>query len=432
MLLRKSSPFFWVFFTLSIYLVLWTLASLDHWKSNYWHLKEIGTAFGVAGYFLFSLSLLLSSRWRKLEDWMGGLDQIYHLHRHIGIWGFCLTFLHPWFEALKWLPKHLDKFLLFTFPFHGRLSLNIGSIAFWLMIIILGITLLKLLPYDKWKVVHKFMSIVFVLASFHILLTEKRFGSHLAQSLLFLPMGIGFFGIFYKQVFLPFFAKQALFKVINVRNINDNVVEVTLNIIGETIKFTPGQYGFFSFEGPLLTKESHPFTLIETSDASKVHILIKARGDFTKSLYQNIKTGYLARFEGPYGRFDYARSGDAQIWIAGGIGIVPFLAWLRAIKGSDTKLKIDLYYCVHSKADAIFYEEFQAFSQSYPQFQCFLHCSEENNRIDIKKVLTSSKAIAGKKILMCGPIRLTSDLKKQFQSLGVKNENIYFEDFEFF
>ena len=142
--------------------------------------------------------------------------------------------------------------------------------------------------------------------------------------------------------------------------------------------------------------------------------------------------GYLARYEGPYGRFDYSNSGDSQIWIAGGIGIVPFLAWVRAIKGSDTKLKIDLYYCIHRKKDAIFYEEFQKFSKTYPHFQCFLHCSEEDNRIDLKKIFSSSEGIAGKKILMCGPMKLTSDLKKQFQTLGVKNEDIYFEDFEFF
>ena len=387
------------------------LASLEDLENNYWPFKGVGTSLAVAGYFFFSLSLLLSSRWRKLEDWIGGLDQIYHLHRHLGIWGFCLIFIHPWIEAFKWLPKHLDKFFLFTFPIHGRLSVN---------------------PYDKWKVLHKFMSVVFVLASLHILLSEKRFGSGVAQSLLLVPMAIGFFGIFYKQVFLPFFTKQHLFKVISTKKINDNVVEVALKTVGKAIKFTPGQYGFFSFDGPELTKESHPFTLIETFDCSVIIILIKARGDFTKKLYQNIKTGCLANFEGPYGRFDYSHLEDPQIWIAGGIGIVPFLAWVRAIKKSDNKLKIDLFYCIHRKGDAIFYEEFQKLSKTYPHFQCFLHCSEEDNRIDLKKILTSSGGIAGKKILMCGPMKLTSDLTKQFQTLGVEKEDIYFEDFEFF
>lgn len=432
MFVRKYSSIFLVILTLSIFLCAWSLASLDDWKNNCWPLKGVATSLGVAGYFLFSLSLLLSSRWRKLEDWIGGLDQIYHLHRHLGIWGFCLILFHPWIEAIKWLPKHLDKFFLFTFPIHGRLSVNLGSISYWLMIIILGITLLKLLPYDKWKILHKFMSVVFVLASLHILLSEKRFGSGFAQSLLLIPMAIGFFGIFYKQVFLTFFAKYSLFKVVNVNDINDNVVEITLKTEEKAIKFTPGQYGFFSFDGPLLTRESHPFTLIETSDDSTIIILIKARGDFTNSLYRNIKAGCVAKYEGPYGRFDYSHSGDSQIWIAGGIGIVPFLAWVRAIKNSDRKLKIDLYYCIHRKEDAIFYEEFQAFSKTHPHFQCYLHCSEAGNRIDLKQILNSSQGILGKKILMCGPMKLTRDLKKQFQILGVKNEDIIFEDFEFF
>src|SRR5690606_25944239 len=138
------------------------------------------------------------------------------------------------------------------------------SLAYWMMIIILAVTLLKLLPYDKWKLLHKFMSVVFILASFHILLSNNRFGTQFAYSLLLIPMAIGFWGILYRQVFFSLFVKQSLFEVVKVKNINDNVVEVTLQARDGTLQFNPGQYGFFSFDGPLLTNESHPFTLIET------------------------------------------------------------------------------------------------------------------------------------------------------------------------
>lgn len=427
------SPILLVIVSLCIYLAIWFLATIGTTLCHCWPLKNWATSLGVAGYYLFSFSLLLSTRWRKLEDWFGGLDQIYHLHRKLGIWGFCLILLHPWVEALKWLPDHIEKFIFFILPIHGRLSVNLGSYAYWLMLLILGITFLKLLPYNKWKILHKFMSLVFLLASLHIILSDKRVGSEFAQSILYLPMGIGFLGIFYKQIYIPFFAKHSSFVVTNVKNINDTIIEVILSPKEEPLKFIPGQYGFFTFYGPSLTTESHPFTLIESTEDSTISLLVKARGDYTINLCRHIKKGDIGIFEGPYGRLNYNQAGISQIWIAGGIGVVPFLAWIRAMKRTFPQgIKIDFYYCIHREADAVFYREFKEFSITYPDFRIFLCCSEKGDRLDIHKIIDFSGNISSKQVFMCGPLKLTSDFKAQFQTYGISNNNIFVEDFEFF
>ena len=428
------SPILLVLVSLCVYLMIWLLTTFGTKTCPCWPLKIWATLPGVAGYYLFSISLLLSTRWRKLEDWFGGLDQIYHLHRKFGIWGFCLILLHPWVEAFKWLPNRLEKFILFVLPVHGRLSVNLGSYAYWLMLLILGITLLRILPYNKWKILHKFMSLVFLLASFHIILSDKRVGSEFAQSMLYLPMCIGFLGIFYKQIYIPFFAKYSSFEVTNVKNINDNIVEVILSPKKEHLRFIPGQYGFFTFYGPSLTTESHPFTLIESTVDSTISLLVKARGDYTINLYRHIKKGDTCTCEGPYGRFNYnTQAGVSQIWIAGGIGVVPFLCWIRTMKRTfSQRMKIDFYYCIHKEADAVFYREFEEFSKAYPDFRIFLFCSEKGNKLDIHKIIDFSGNISSKQVFMCGPQKLTSDFKAQFRACGISNENIFVEDFEFF
>lgn len=427
------SPTILVIISLCIYLITWFLATFDTVLCHCWPLKNWATSLGVAGYCLFSLSLLLSTRWKKLEDWFGGLDQIYHLHRKLGIWGFCLILLHPLAEALKWLPERIDKFVLFILPIHGRLSVNIGSVAFWLMVLILGITLLKLLPYNRWKTLHKFMSLVFLLASLHIILSDKRVGSDFAQSLLYLPMSIGFFGIFYKQIYIPFLAKQPSLTVTNVININDNIVEVVLSPDEGPLKYIPGQYGFFTFYDSSVTSESHPFTLIESAEGATLSLLVKARGDYTINLCKHIKIGDKSTFEGPYGRLDYSKGSSSQIWIAGGIGVVPFLAWIRSMKNSFPQgTKIDFYYCIHREADAVFYREFEEFSKINPDFRVFLHCSEQGNRLDIHEITSLSGDLAKKQVFMCGPLKLTNAFKAHLQASGVRGDNIFVEDFEFF
>jgi predicted ferric reductase len=242
------SQAFWFVGSAVIFMIFWLMSILDTEVCLCWPQKKWATAFGVAGYYLFALSLLLSSRWKILERALGGLDQIYQLHRKLGIWGGLLILVHPWTEALKWIPERMDKFLFFTLPVHGRVSVNVGSYSYWLMIIILGITLAKLLPYDKWKVMHKFMSLVFILATFHILLSHKRVGSELTHALLFVPMGIGIWSILYKQIFLSYLSKKPVLQVAGVDYVNETVVQNTLIPAGALVAYQPGQYGFFSLQ----------------------------------------------------------------------------------------------------------------------------------------------------------------------------------------
>lgn len=432
---RSRLSFLIIIFALCLLTLIWLLATKDDWiHSRRSHiLKWIGSGIGVAGYSLFSLSLFLSSRWPKLENWFGGLDKIYRFHHQIGILGFVLILIHPWVIASKWIPQRLDKFFLFIFPLHHRWSVNLGSIAFWLMVFIIGVTIIKIFPYDKWKIIHKCMSLVFLLASFHILFSEHKIGSSVfSQYLLYIPLAIGLFGIFYKQVYMPLYYKHPVFEVIEASRLNDSIVEITLASKKGNLSYIPGQYAFFSFMGEKLTRESHPFTLTGFPHKSNISILVKSRGDYTRSLYQHISKGLAANLEGPYGRFDFTKAGDTQIWIAGGIGIAPFLAWVRAIKSTKSDRTIDLFYCFHRKKDCLFVKEFDQASHAFPNFRYFLFCTEENNRLDAQKVMAVSNGLETKDILMCGPKRLTYDLSKQFKTLGVKGKNILFEDFEFF
>ena len=65
----------------------------------------------------------------------------------------------------------------------------------------------------------------------------------------------------------------------------------------------------------------------------------------------HLQIGQSIRLEGPYGQFDFAASQavdrNPQIWIAGGIGITPFLARIDEIRHAPhpQRGRIDLYYC---------------------------------------------------------------------------------------
>lgn len=414
-----------------IFALLWILSTLSIWhREGIAELRDgTGSFTGFFGYFCFSISLLLSSRVKFLERLIGGLDRIYRIHRFVGILGFSFILLHPVIYAAKRLPE-IGRFLLFFLPIHHRFSINLGSFAFLLMVVILVITLLKLLPYDKWKITHKFMSVVFMLATFHFLLMNKLFGS---LSLLFFPMAIGFLSIFYKQLWREYFISYPEYKVKEKKLANYNTLELILEPMrgDDRIHFTPGQYAFFSFQGPGLSRESHPFTLCGSPDGSKITIFVKARGDYTRMLFDKIAPGYKAFLEGSYGRFDFNTWGFRQVWIAGGIGIAPFLNWVHLNNSSFKERKIDLFYCVHSEKDAFCLDDFLKMEKENPNFRFFLFNSEKKQRISADQILQKTGELQKSGILMCGPKRMTRDLLKQFLNLRIKRKDILFEDFEF-
>lgn len=419
----------WICFAyVSILSLLWLWLSADNWiYGRYFHqLKGVGSFAGVIGYSLFSVSLLLSSRWKKMEDWFGGLDRIYHLHRQVGIWGFAFLLLHPVILAIR-SPHH--NFFSFFLPVHHRFSVNLGVYAFWIMVILLGITLLKLLPYHLWKWTHKAMSLVFLLASFHFFLSNHLFAPSLElKILLFIPFLVGLASILYKQIF-SYFRPSYLYKVVGVRNVNERTIEVSIEPKGEKIHFVPGQYAFFSFKAKNLSSESHPFTLCKNPNREQNAILVKARGDFTETLLHRVKPGDLVELEGPHGRFDYTKEGTSQIWIAGGVGIAPFVCWAESMRDSkQTRWKIDLYYSVHQESDFIDFGNFEKLGGS---FRFFPISSAKSGRLSAKYIRDISGGLEGKSIFICGPKQMTQELKSQFMQLGVKSNRILFEDFEF-
>src|SRR5690606_36172696 len=62
-------------------------------------------------------------------------------------------------------------------------------------------------------------------------------------------------------------------------------------------------------------------------ESGRVHLLIRALGDYTRELVARTTPGMHAEIYGPYGRFE-RRQAPREAWIAGGVGISPFVSWL--------------------------------------------------------------------------------------------------------
>ena len=75
------------------------------------------------------------------------------------------------------------------------------------------------------------------------------------------------------------------------------------------------------------------------------------------------RPGRPRRRRGRSGPFDYRGGGHDQIWIAGGIGVTPFLSWIRALDGTFDR-SVEFFYSVAHEAEALYLDEIEPATRS--------------------------------------------------------------------
>lgn len=353
---------------------------------------------------------------------------MYHTHHRMANVAFVFLLFHPILLATRWIPQDIAKVFWYFLPVHRRLAVDFGSWSLWGLIILMLLTLVIKLPYDKWKLTHKFMGVVFIFGVIHLFtLDDLSTASPLLYLFLLIVSVAAIAAWIYKSFLLEHVLEKPKFEVANVDRLSDQVMEIELEA-EDAITFTPGQFYFFSFIAPDITREAHPYTVCSAPGQKQIKIMVKALGDYTRNLYRSLESGAIALLEGPYGRFDYRQESKNQVWIAGGVGIAPFLSWIRNMKEQDSDIKTDLYYCVNTEEEAVFLNEFKEFEKQSTGFNIHLVCADREGFLDARDI----SDLKQKAVYICGPRQMRKKLLKEFKRMNVPKEDIHYEDFDFF
>ena len=129
--------------------------------------------------------------------------------------------------------------------------------------------------------------------------------------------------------------------------------------------------------------------------------------------------------------FDYKTGGQKQIWIAGGIGLTPFLAFLRDFNGSLAH-DVDFYYTVRHPEEALFLDEIKAAAERNPRFKAHVRFSATEGSLSVDHMLKNANgSLQEQHIYLCGPLPMIQAFEKKFLELGLPKENIHYEEFNF-
>lgn len=154
---------------------------------------------------------------------------------------------------------------------------------------------------------------------------------------------------------------------------------------------------------------------------------VKALGNYTRHLYDCVDRdrGHARR---AVRTVRLSNGEDRQVWVVGGVGVPPFLSWAHQMAHEDDRARgVEFYYCMHDRSDAVHTDTFTRVSETLPNVDVALVCSVEEGHFHARDV----DDVTDRDVFMCGPNRLTEDLRRQFRRRGVPNRRIHFEDFEF-
>jgi predicted ferric reductase len=182
--------------------------------------------------------------------------------------------------------------------------------------------------------------------------------------------------------------------------------------------------------------EKRPFTISSSPYDETLDFTIKLYGEFTNAL-SKLKKDEEVIVEGPFGNFTIEDDEKNLVFIAGGVGVTPFISMIRERIHSRKRQKITLIYAAKTKEDIVFKEELDNIKEEW--FKKVYVLSQEKieeegyldgriNREIIERFVDTNE-IKNTIFYLCGPPQMVKDMKEILINIGIDKDNIKFEIF---
>ena len=401
----------------------------------------LGQFIGAEATLLLSVALVLISMLPWVEAWFNGIDRAAIWHRRLAMTGMVLLVPHIMLSSnpnpsqfggplavtglmgmmglVLWaiLPRWRS---VVPRPLHGVVLAARGAPGVAAFRRILG-------GYDRWRALHRTTGL-FVAAGFiHGVLDGTPFTSRVLYWNYLATGAIGLGLYLYRELLARFFRSLHDYQVATVNEVEPGLVEIALQPIGRGVNFVPGQFAMVYLEA----KDGwhrHPFTIAGAPHDGNLRFTIKALGDYTSRLNELVEPGMPAVIGGPHGRFNHRRGTGRQIWIAGGVGVAPFLSWLRSLAG-PLPYRVDFFYS--AVGTPAFADEIRTIADNHEELNVHIIDTSLEGRLTAERVIADLDAHPRElSVFMCGPAAMLTTFETQLRHAGVASRNIHREYFD--
>lgn len=184
----------------------------------------------------------------------------------------------------------------------------------------------------------------------------------------------------------------------------------------------------------------HTFSLVSAPFQSTLTIATRLRDSAFKRALRALPIDSPARLEGPFGSLTlHSNHARPAVFIAGGIGITPFMSILRQAARDQLPQRLTLLYSNRRPEDAAFLAELQEIERCNKNFRLVATMTEMHKSslpwqggtglIDRDLVISVGKDLAAPIYYIAGPPSMVGDLRQTLAHAGITDDDIRSEEF---
>ena len=440
--------------------VLWFART--SWDSS---ATSIGGFLGITALYLFSLGFYLNIDSAGIDKRWGGVRHRHTIQKWMALAAFIVAVISPCLSGKDINgPQAMNIVAIVSLVFIGItvfITLCIQLATAWPTLRKLPFPLSWIVdpPYDVWRVFQDLLGVwVTILFAYAYTACTPLCDDAVMAPIFSLLTVFGVVSWIYSSFLQRFVFKGRRMVITGVRSLASKTVEITLEPTDDkpVRKGLPGQYVCLSAPG--VVNGPHPFMEISAPGRDILQIAVKVSGIDTRVLRETVGVGMKVHVRGPYGDLDLRRATPRQVWIAAGIGITPFISWLRAIDALiDEKIhrsgvrsskirkvasqevmeqlgihKVDLWFFHHG--EPAYAEELYYWESRFSWLEVHIRDTTQVDRQTAAEIIEETPGLDpanldGVSAVLCGPAEMMRDYSQNLDELGVYP--IIREDFSF-
>jgi len=405
----------------------------DAWASAGAVVNALGRLTGVAGLGLMLAAAVVSCRVPGFDRPFGGLTRLWETHHRVAAAAFLLLLAHPLLLALGAAEAGLESAVATLVPPAARWPVWLGWAALLVLMAFLAPSF-KFFgepDYQRWKRMHRLAAPALLAGVVHMLWLARSLPPTLSAVLWLTLAALAVAAVGYRFLYARYRGRSR-YRVADLAWPMNNVIELRLAPLGRPLRYEAGQFVYLTPYDRALEAgcgEEHPYTLSSAPQESTLRVAIKGLGDASRAMH-NVAPGSEVGVEGPYGCFLEPDAGTRPaLWIAGGIGITPFLGRARELATTGDAADVVLILCVQDEARALFAQELATLAAQIPGFALHLHYFYQRGPLDAAFLDEHCPDYAGRAFHVCGPPPLVSLVRTLGRRAGVPRQRIAPEAF---
>ena len=229
------------------------------------------------------------------------------------------------------------------------------------------------------------------------------------------------------------------------QKLNDNTLLLTLKrgTSERPLSFQPGQYAAISFYHNKRQSPARCFSIVSSpTDQNKLQFSTRINGRFTRALAQ-LEPDDIVNVYGPFGGFVFDAEADKKVvFIAGGIGITPFISMMRYSHILKLDNDVNLFYSSAVEAGIPFRDELISIEKDLPNLKTrFVISNGEitdetlkhrsfSGHIDSNLISNNlNEPLEDYKFYICGPPPFMAIIQSNLKKAGIPDGQILTEAF---